>query len=302
MRVLVLGGSGMLGHKLVQILSRDLEVSATFRRFDPRLRATGLYGKVQVLDGVDAWAPESVLRALDAAEPQWVINCIGVIKQLKEAKDPREAIYLNALWPHLLAEHCAARGTRLLHVSTDCVFSGRRGRYLESDVTDAEDLYGRTKALGEVGRPGCLTLRTSIIGRDLFANVSLIDWFLSQRQGRVRGFARAIYTGLTTEALSREINHLVGMRPALEGLYQVSSDPINKYDLLRLVNAAFGTGVTIDRDDEFVCDRSLASDRYWRAVGRKPPTWPGMVREMAADPTGYDVFRSPAPDGFPLSG
>ena len=291
-RVLVLGAGGMLGHKLVQRLGQALDVWTSFRRFDARLQATGLFGRPQVLDGVDAWAPESVARALEAAQPEWVINCIGVIKQLTEGKEPREAIYLNALWPHLLAERCAAHGARLLHVSTDCVFSGRRGRYLETDPTDAEDLYGRTKALGEVDCPGCLTLRTSIVGRDLFASVSLIDWFLTQRGGRVRGFARAVYTGLTTDALSREIQHLVGMRPPLEGLYQVSSQPINKYDLLQLVNEAFDAGVTIDRDEEFFCDRSLVSDRYWRAVGREPPSWRAMVLEMANDPTSYDRIRS----------
>jgi dTDP-4-dehydrorhamnose reductase len=291
-RILVLGGGGMLGHKLVQRLGAHHEVWATFRRFDARLEATGLFDRGRLLDQVDAWSPDSVARAVEAVRPAWAVNCIGLIKQLEEAKDPREAIYLNALWPHLLADSCVSQGVRMLHVSTDCVFSGRRGRYLESDLTDAEDLYGRTKALGEVNRPGCLTLRTSIVGRDLSANVSLIDWFLAHSGGRVRGYARAVYSGLTTEALSREVGHLIGMPSPLEGLYQVSSHPISKFDLLHLVNQAFDAGVAIDRDEEFVSDRSLVSDRFWQAVGREPPSWQAMVVEMARDPTAYDRFRT----------
>jgi dTDP-4-dehydrorhamnose reductase len=244
-----------------------------------------------VIEGVDAWELDTVRRAIAQVRPDWVLNCIGIIKQREEAQDPTQAIYVNALFPHLLGQACRQAGARLIHVSTDCVFSGRRGPYHETDPSDAEDLYGRTKYLGEVAGPGCLTIRTSIIGRDLLRSLSLVDWFLSQAGKEVRGYARVLYTGLTTTALSMELWRVMASYPHLEGLYQVSSAPITKFDLLVMLNEAFHTGTTILRDETEVSDRRLISDRYWRETAGRPPLWPKMVAELAADPTDYARFR-----------
>ena len=291
-RVLILGGAGMLGHKAFQVLSEDFDVGVTFRRFDDRLRATALFPEQRVINEVDATDLSSIKRALSRFSPDCVLNCIGIIKQLKEAKDARASIYTNALFPHLLAELCQDIGARLIHVSTDCVFSGRKGSYRESDAADADDLYGRTKYLGEVAYPGTLTIRTSIIGRELFSNVSLVDWFLSQRGNKIRGFRRAIFTGFTTLALAREISRIIRVQPKLSGLYQVSADPINKYELLLLLRQAYGIDVEIEPYDDFLCDRSLCSDRYRSETGFRPMEWPAMVHEMAQDPTPYDALRN----------
>ena len=291
MRVMVLGAAGMLGHKAFQVFSRLFETVATFRCFDARLRSTGLFPQSQVIDGVDATELESVRRAIMEFRPNCVLNCIGIIKQLKEAKDARASIYTNALFPHLLAEICEDTGSRLVHVSTDCVFSGKCGRYTEEDQSDAEDLYGRTKFLGEVDYPHAITVRTSIIGRELFSNVSLVDWYLSQRVEKVRGFTNAIFTGLTTIALSRELARIIEQFPELSGLYQVSSEPISKYDLLNLLRISFGVDVAVEPFEEFRCDRSLRSDRYRAATGFRPAPWPAMINEMAADETPYEKQR-----------
>jgi dTDP-4-dehydrorhamnose reductase len=208
---------------------------------------------------------------------------VGVIKQLPAAKAPIPSISINALFPHRLAQLCQACGARLVHVSTDCVFSGRKGRYTEDDPSDAEDLYGRTKFLGEVAGPGCLTLRTSIIGRELDRRTSLIEWFLSQRGRTVTGYARAIYTGLTTRALSELIGDILERHPDMSGLWHAASDPISKYDLLELVNRALSLGITLQRDESLVCDRSLDSTRLRKAIGYQPPSWPEMVRQLAGD-------------------
>ncbi len=250
-----------------------------------------IFEEARVVDGVDAWQLDTVRKAITQVRPDWVLNCIGIIKQREEAQDAVQAIYVNALFPHLLGQACRKAGARLIHVSTDCVFSGRRGPYRETDPSDAEDLYGRTKYLGEVAGPGCLTVRTSIIGRDLFRDLSLVDWFLSQAGKQVRGYARTLYTGLTTIALSKELWRVITDGPSLQGLYQVSSAPIAKFDLLVMLNEAFRTDTRILRDETEVSDRSLVSDRYWGETGGHPPSWSEMVTELAADSTDYKRFR-----------
>jgi dTDP-4-dehydrorhamnose reductase len=281
----------MFGHKLFQILKGRCEVFVTFRHFDARLRQTGIFDPSQIVDHVDAWDMSSVEQAVTQTRPTWVVNCVGVIKQLDEARDPKTSIYVNALFPHLLADVCAKSGTRVIHISTDCVFSGIKGDYTEDDPADADDLYGKTKFLGEMHYEHALTVRTSIVGRDLFSDVALIDWFLSQSVKTVKGYTNAIYTGLSTDALSREIWRIITEHPELHGLYHVSTAKITKLALLTLVNRFFQAGVEIEPYDGVRCDRSLLSHRYREAAGFTPPEWETMVREMANDPTPYDRFR-----------
>jgi dTDP-4-dehydrorhamnose reductase len=291
MRVLILGAAGMLGHKLCQEFRSRFDTWATVRSGARALGDRGILDAGRLLSGVEATDFDGVVRAAAAVRPEAVVNCIGIIKQLHEAKDPIPSITVNALFPHRLAQLCRACGARLVHISTDCVFSGRKGGYAEDDPSDAEDLYGRTKFLGEVAGPGCLTLRTSIIGRELATRNGLIEWFLSNRGGRVKGFRRAVYTGLTTRAMARIIADLLESHPGLEGLYQVASEPITKYDLLKLVNDAYTAGVGIEPDEQFACDRSLDGSRFREATGFRPPAWPEMIEDMRRDPTPYDDGR-----------
>jgi dTDP-4-dehydrorhamnose reductase len=188
-------------------------------------------------------------------------------------------VRVNALFPHLLAERCAERDIRMVHISTDCVFSGHRGRYTEDDFPDPADFYGRSKLLGEVAQGGALTLRTSIIGHELGTGRSLVDWFLSQRD-HVRGFRRAIYSGLTTTEFARMLETVVLPSAQLHGLMHVASDPISKFDLLRLVADIYGWHGTIEPYDDFACDRSLRADRFRAATGYHPPSWPSMIAAM----------------------
>ena len=221
-----------------------------------------------------------------------VVNCIGVIKQLPGAHDPIVSIGINSLFPHRLRALCHAAGARLIHVSTDCVFSGRKGMYAEADPSDAEDLYGRSKFLGEVGGEGAVTLRTSIIGRELSGTSGLVEWFLAQRGGKAEGYSRAIFSGLTSIALARVILDVAASHPELSGVYHVSVDPISKLDLLRLLNDAFDARVEIAPNDRVAIDRSLDSSRFRAATGFTPPSWPDLVREMAEDAKPYDHWRS----------
>jgi len=294
-RVLVLGATGMLGHKLMQRSGDSLDVTGTVRGEAATYRNHPVLQGRRLLGGVSAENFDSVVLALAVARPEAVINCIGIIKQLPAAKDPLPSLTINALFPHRLAHLCQAAGVRLVHISTDCVFSGRRGNYSEDDISDAEDLYGRTKYLGEVSRPGCLTLRTSIIGRELHSRVGLLEWFISQRGGRVRGYTKAIYSGFTTQVIAELIASILEQPADLQGLWHVSSAPISKYDLLMLVNQAMELGITIEPDETFVCDRSLDSSRFRQKTGYQPPSWSEMVKSVAEDSTPYDSYSRKAP-------
>jgi dTDP-4-dehydrorhamnose reductase len=221
-----------------------------------------------------------------------VINCVGVIKQRARAALPIPSITINSLLPHKLAEMAMRWGGRLIHFSTDCVFSGKRGGYTEEDLSDAEDLYGKSKFLGEVAVENALTLRTSIIGRELMEHRSLLDWFLSQKQKTLRGYRRVIYSGLTTNYLAGLVGTIIEKHPGLNGLYQAASEPITKYDLLCLVREAYGLTVEIEPDDVEVSDRSMRGDRLRGAIAYTCPSWPELTRQLAEDNTPYEKWLS----------
>jgi dTDP-4-dehydrorhamnose reductase len=209
-----------------------------------------------------------------------IINCVGLIKQLATANDPLVVLPVNSMYPHQLAAICEQRGARLVHISTDCVFNGHKGNYVESDLSDATDLYGKSKYIGELNdKPHAITLRTSIIGHELNSSTGLIEWFLSQ-SGSVKGFKRAIFSGLPTVELARVIKDYVISRPDLYGLYHVSAEPISKFDLLKLVAKIYGKEIEIFPESEFIIDRSLNSERFQSETGYQAPVWSDLVTKM----------------------
>ena len=290
-RVLVLGGTGMLGHKLWQVLDERLEAHVTVRGDDATAAARGLLDPARTLTGVSAERLETVERAVAAVRPDAVINCIGIVKQLRAAHDPIASISVNSLFPHLLSELCRAADARLIQISTDCVFSGRSGGYTEADIPDPVDLYGRSKLLGEVADGDCLTIRTSIIGRELAGASGLLEWFLAQ-EGSVRGFRRAIFSGLTTRALSRVLAAVVCDHRSLTGVFHIASQPISKFDLLCSVKKAYALSIDIVADEEVVIDRSLDGSAFERETGLHVPSWDDMVADLLADETPYERLRS----------
>lgn len=279
--ILVLGVSGMLGNTLFRLYAADslLQVTGTVRRMPDHPWFTGLSDRL--IDGVDVGDVVSLRNRITRIKPDVLVNCVGVVKQLSAAKDPLHSIPINSLLPHQLAEICGDIGARLIHISTDCVFSGSRGNYRESDFADADDLYGRSKFLGEVDYPHAITLRTSIIGHEMQGNRSLVDWFLSQ-QGSIQGFTKAIFSGLPTIELATIIRDLVIPRPDLRGLYHVAAAPIDKYKLLSLVAKTYGKAITITPSDTLIIDRSLNAERFNAATGYVPPAWPELIRRMHA--------------------
>ena len=281
----------MLGHKLWQVFAGRFDTFVTLRRdFNSYNRYT-FFNSDHTVDGVSADDIDSVSRAINTVRPAFVVNCIGIVKQTAMAKDPVTSISVNSLFPHRLARLCSATGSRLIHISTDCVFSGRKGNYGEGDVADAEDLYGRTKFLGEVSYEGCLTIRTSMIGRELETSNGLLEWFLSQEGKTISGYKRAIFSGFTTIALAEIIDHIIITYPELYGVWHVASEPISKFELLSLVKQIYGLNITIEADETFVCDRSLNADRFKEATGFTPPSWRGMIEQMYRDSTPYSEIR-----------
>lgn len=292
-RLLVLGASGMMGHVLCktavalghEVLGTAKDCTAARRA----LKALNIEIELKPLEATESGALSDLIRS---AESDAVINCIGLIKQAASANDPISNISINALVPHLTARACTGVGTRFVHISTDCVFSGLKGRYVESDLPDATDMYGRSKALGEVSYGNAVTLRTSIVGWEIREGLGLLSWFARSRNVGVRGFGRALFSGLSTYALSRVILTVALERRDLTGLHHVSAAPISKLVLLERMRRALGwTDLEITADDSFVIDRSLESRGFWERLKIDPPSWEDMVRELAQEYGSYGKMR-----------
>jgi dTDP-4-dehydrorhamnose reductase len=281
-RILIIGGDGMLGHQLWKEFSglTMFETRVTLRNDFSRYLGYQIFDVSRSYPNVDVLSLDRLLEVFTDFRPQVVINAVGIVKQRAISKDAIISLEINSLLPHRLALLCDGFGARLIHPSTDCVFSGRRGMYRELDEPDALDLYGRTKFLGEVTQPNVLTLRTSIIGLELDRKTSMLEWFLNA-PSPVKGFAKALYNGLTTLELSRLIRRLILDFPDLSGLYQVSSQPISKYDLLKIIKTCFAKDTVIEPDESFVIDRTLDSTRFHQATGYVAPSWHDMIQSIA---------------------
>ncbi len=281
----------MLGHKLVQVLQKKFEVWATTRKSLEKTESYGFFDRDKIINNVDADSIESIRNAVDKIKPDVVVNAVGIIKQLPTSKDVIKTLNINSIFPHRLAELSDEFDFKIITVGTDCVFTGSKGNYTENDVADALDLYGKSKNFGELSGKHCLTLRTSIIGREINTAHSLVEWFLSNRNGRVRGYKNAIYSGFPTYVFAEIIADLIENHPHLEGLYHVSSEPLNKFNLLKLINEAYKANIEIEPFEDFYIDRSLNSDKFRAETGFQPKAWEEMIEIMARDATPYDKFR-----------
>jgi dTDP-4-dehydrorhamnose reductase len=235
----------------------------------------------RLIANIDVENHDALVRVMDQIRPDVVVNCAGLTKHKPEAEDPLVSIPINTLMPHRLAGLSKLAGARLIHISTDCVFSGEKGNYTEDDFADARDVYGKSKALGEVLDAHCITLRTSTIGHELQSNYGLLDWFMSQ-QGRCKGYTRAVFSGLPTVVFAGVIRDVVIPHTELSGLYHVAAKPINKYDLLTLIADVYGKNIDIVPDEKLVIDRSLNAGRFQSATGYIAPGWPELIELMHA--------------------
>ncbi|MDD4196405.1 MAG: SDR family oxidoreductase [Syntrophorhabdaceae bacterium] len=293
MKILILGITGMLGHILFEQFMKDdvIDVYGTARSTEPLQGWVRDEGRHRVIPDIDADRPGGIESTVTSVEPDMVINCIGIIKQLPIANDPIPSISINSLLPHRIARVCKSVRSRMIHISTDCVFDGKRGGYSDEEPFSAEDLYGRTKSLGEVGyEDHCITIRTSIIGHELKTGYGLVDWFLGQ-SGKVRGFTNAVYTGFPTIEMVRIIRDFIIPDYSISGIYNVSSEPISKYELLTIVADEYGKDIEIESYDDFKIDRSLNSERFRSRTGYKPPDWRHMIRKMHEHYVASECYR-----------
>jgi dTDP-4-dehydrorhamnose reductase len=301
MEILILGGSGMLGHKLFQYLRQrypGTHCAIRGRVNDGSLRNVELFHAGGVVENIDAGAFAALEQLLLNNKPKVVVNCIGIVKQRNEAAKAVPSITVNALLPHQLAGLCDRWGGRLIHFSTDCVFSGKRGAYEEESFADADDLYGRTKFLGEVTTGRAITLRTSIIGRELAHRESLLEWFLGQNHKHISGYTHAMFSGVTTNYMARVVESLIKDHSNLAGLYQVTSAALSKYELLCLLRDAYRLDIEITPDPGFFCDRSLKGEKFTKATGSISPPWPELAADLANDDTPYDEWKQNVPEAF----
>lgn len=294
MQVLVLGSEGMLGHKMLQTLLKAYPntkgtIHGSFDKSPEAIKS--LFDHNTLIEKVDAMDLQALDLLLSELKPKYIVNCIGIIKQRDLSFSAIPSIMLNSLLPHKLADIARKWNGRVIHFSTDCVFNGKNGNYTEESISDAEDLYGKSKYLGEVADENALTLRTSIIGREIANYRSLLDWFLSQEGKEIKGFRKVIYSGVTTNYMANLVTKLINEHPTLSGLYQVTSPPISKYDLLMQIKEAFGLNITIRADDHEISDRSMIGEKFVQKTGYTLPSWDYLIQELVADQTPYQEWK-----------
>lgn len=287
MKILVFGGSGMLGHKLVQAWTGKFDVWTTIRTDLQQQANFKFFNRQNTIENINIENEQLVAETIHKLKPDVIVNAIGIIKQLPTARSVIKTLTINSIFPHRLAEISAQINARLITISTDCVFNGNKGNYTESDVSDAYDLYGKSKNLGEVTTENCLTIRTSIIGRELFTAHSLVEWFISKSGSTVKGFVNAVFSGFPTIILADILADVIINYPKLNGLYHISSDPINKFDLLQLIKEAYQLPIQIEPFEDFKIDRSLNSSKFREATGFRPLEWREMINKMALDNEPY---------------
>lgn len=282
MRILVLGAGGMIGSNMLRILSekKEWQVFGSFRGGEVKKFFSSDISD-RLIPRIDVEKQNDLVKVLDLVRPDVVVNCAGLTKHMPGSDDPQIAIPINALMPHKLVGLCNLVGSRVIHFSTDCVFSGMKGNYLEDDVCDSRDVYGKTKALGEVDYSNAVTLRTSTIGHELQSQVGLLEWFLSQKV-QCRGYTQAFFSGLPTVILSEIVRDVVIPHDKLSGVYNLAAKPISKYDLLKLIAEIYEKNIDIVADGQLVIDRSLDATKFQKATGYVPPEWPELIRLMHA--------------------
>lgn len=290
MKVLVFGATGMLGHKLLQRLSLDCDCWGTVREARPPAALLTIAPKARIVCGVDARDAASLMRAVEDCSPDIIVNAVGIVKPLCLPSRTEQVVMINSVLPHRLADIAQARGCALLHFSTDCVFSGKEGAYSEEATPDPVDLYGLSKWAGEVSGPRIVTLRTSIIGRELTNSYGLLEWFCDQEGKTVRGYRNAVFSGFTTQALAGLVRRVIGQLGEISGVTHLASAPISKYCLLTKLRSALSLDVGIELCESEKCDRSLTMSRAYRAL-TDLPSWDAMVQDLAGDVTPYDALR-----------
>ena len=291
MKILILGGDGMIGHKMDQVLSvQNHEIVISIReKKDLTLKSISSKSKVFFND----FLKDNILDFLVKVNPDVIINAIGVTIRRGSTKNISDTIYLNSFFPHQLSNWALAFKKRLIHFSTDCVFSGSEGSYLEDTTPDALDYYGKTKGLGEINSKSSLTIRSSMIGPELFNKTELFEWIINNKEKEINGFSRVMYSGVTTVYMARLLANLIDNHKNLNGIYNVASKPINKFELLHLINDNFDLGLIINDDKTVISNKTLNASKMAKEIGLQPPSWDGLIFELKKDYMNFiDLYKT----------
>lgn len=284
MKILILGAGGMIGHKMFERLGeKGFEVYGTLKQAKENYAQFNLFNDQNIFDHVDVLETSKITNLLNSLKPDAILNCVGITLRKPEIKDLEYCTKVNGQFPHFLSSWCEKNNSYLIHFSTDCVFSGKESPYTEDSAKTATDIYGTTKSQGEVTGPSALTLRGSMIGRELYGKTELLEWAFSQKNKKIKGFSKAIYTGVTTDVMADLVAKLLKSPQKLVGLYQVSSEPISKFDLLQLINQSFALNMMISEDSSYATSKILLSEMLSQKQGFHCPSWPDMINELTKD-------------------
>ena len=279
MRILLLGISGMIGHKLAQILDSDFDLVGLSRK-KVTSKQLGLKNTNIVYHDL---LKEDIQFILNEINPDIIINCVAITTRRGVEGNVQITKKLNTELPHKLDSWAVSNSKKLIHFSTDCVFSGNRGNYLENDFTDADDIYGKTKADGEVNSESTLTLRCSIIGRELYNFTELFEWLVENKNKKISGYSRVIYSGITTVRMGKIIKKIIKEYSDLSGIYNISSIPISKFELLTKLSNAFNLNVDINENKNIKSNKVLISRKFTEITGINPPNWDDLIEEFKKD-------------------
>lgn len=281
MKVLIFGVTGMLGHQMFKYFCENtcLEVFGVVRSpFDRQLFPNYTSYNIPILD--DIYSSDKISKLLFEYNPDVVINCIGAVKQAEHLK-PIDFIKVNSVFPHLLNGLTSIRNIRIIHFSTDCVFGEGPGTFTENDTPICKDIYGRSKLLGEITNCDLsMTIRTSIVGRELKNKYGLLEWFLNSGNV-VRGYTNSYFTGLSTIRVSEVVGDIILSNKIYSGLYHLAAEKISKFELLLLFNDHFNLEKNIvPYALEGKIDRSLDGTKLANKINLPKISWKQMVKKL----------------------
>jgi dTDP-4-dehydrorhamnose reductase len=280
-KILILGVDGMIGHKIYQSLSTtESNLVLTSRKAKTNLPFD--FDKAILLN-LDIYKDDLNIF-LDNQMPTIIINCIGVTTRRLDKLGTNQVEYINSTFPKLLAEWTKKTNNKLIHFSTDCVFNGKKGYYSEDSLPDATDIYGSTKAAGEIkDQKNTLTIRTSMIGREIFNFTELLEWIFSNNLKAIKGYKNAIYSGVTTLWMGELIKKIIFDKINLSGIYNISSSSISKYDLITKIKSYFNLNIEILENTEYNTNKTLNSEKFQSKTGIKTPSWDEMLSALIKD-------------------
>ena len=282
MKIVILGSNGLLGNTITKYFfeKADHQTIAVLRNYSKiKLFNEKYHQNFLVIENILDYIETK--KKLEIIRPDILINCIGITNKEKINKPYQieKFININSLFPHRIQRICCELGTRLIHLSTDCIFSGSKGFYSENDNPDPTDIYGRSKLLGELDYENTLTIRKSVIGHELVSRKGLLEWFLHQNIS-VEGYKDVIFSGLTVLELAKLIDKYILPRSDLKGILNISGESISKFDLLKIISDVYHKSIEIIPNESIKINRTLNSSKFYKLTGYKPNSWPVLIKSM----------------------